>query len=232
MKVILSPTADKGLAASKFFPGPTSTNKTLENSFNWTYKKVHCTEVEQNIEKEMDLISQPWGSPYLACLNTEQNSSRAPQTGWVCSPHWTSLERRQRCDGRLWLKCAAAMHCAVVLSHTHCSLSHAVMPRPADETETTMIQNLDDVRTSCKHFQNLHDLLKPWWRTWESDFYVLRHFASLNRTGFQETTCEILKFDQEKLPEVKQSVFSLSASSELLKFWFWVNSRKSNLHFL
>lgn len=30
--------------------------------------------------------------------------------------------------GRLWLKCAAAMHSAVVLSHTHCSLSHTVTP--------------------------------------------------------------------------------------------------------
>lgn len=37
---------------------------------------------------------------------------------------------RHRCDGRLWLKWAADMHSAVVLSHTHCSLSQTVTPWP------------------------------------------------------------------------------------------------------
>ncbi len=42
---------------------------------------------------------------------------------------------RHWCDGRLWLKWAAAIHSAVVLSHTHCSLSHTVTPWPEEETD-------------------------------------------------------------------------------------------------
>ena len=34
--------------------------------------------------------------------------------------------------GRLWLKWAAAMHSALVLSHTHCSLSHRPWPWPGE----------------------------------------------------------------------------------------------------